>query len=306
MFSIHRVEKQSAEDLEPLGSKYKFWFSSEETRVLFKAEERGTGEDWAEKIACQLCELIGLPHIHYELAELYDRGVYIQPGVVCKTCAPPPLSLVLGNQLLLERDPQYPADEQRKYKVRAHTPDTVADVVRGLAAPAACWMTNVPIGIATALDVFVGYLLLDVWVANQDRHHENWGALRDVDVLRLAPTFDHGACLARNITDEERTERLTSKDQNRSVTAFSRRARSAFYSQATASKPLTTLEALTAFASFAVPAARTWLKRLGSVGQSMVEGIVNEVPDKRMTRITKDFTLRLLMTNQERLQKESL
>ena len=52
----------------------------------------------------------------------------------------------------------------------------------------------------TASDVFVGFILLDAWFANQDRHHENWGALRD-DVLRLAPTFDHGASLARFIAE---------------------------------------------------------------------------------------------------------
>jgi hypothetical protein len=232
-----------------------------------------------------------------------DCQLIIQPGVVCETCAPRPPSLVLGNQLLLERDPHYPADERRKYKVRAHTPDTVADVVSGLAPSAAGWMVNVPTGIATALDVFVGYLLLDAWIANQDRHHENWGALRD-DELRLAPTFDHGACLARNITDEDRKERLMSKDRNRTVAAFARRARSAFYAEATASKPLGTLEAFAAFARFALPAARTWLTRLAAVEQSALEGILAEVPNKRMTRIAKEFTLKLLMVNQERLGKE--
>ena len=30
-------------------------------------------------------------------------------------------------------------------------------------------------GIVSALDVFVGYLLLDAWIGNTDRHHENWG-----------------------------------------------------------------------------------------------------------------------------------
>jgi hypothetical protein len=212
--------------------------------------------------------------------------------------------LVLGNQLLLERDPQYPADEKRKYKVRAHTPDTVAEVVRGLAPPAARWMVNVPLGIVTALDVFVGYLLLDAWIANQDRHHENWGALRDLDDLRLAPTFDHGACLARNITDQERRERLTTKDQNRTIATFARRARSAFYPEATAARPLGTLEAFAAFARFDVPAAQTWLSRLTKVEHALLDGILAEVPNERMTRIAKEFTLELLLVNMERLGKE--
>jgi hypothetical protein len=305
MFSIQRVEKQAAEAVEPLGSKSKFWFSDGPRRMLFKAEERGTGEDWAEKVACHLCELLGLPHVHYELAELYDGGRYVQPGVVCETCSPRPLSLVLGNQLLLERDPLYPADNRSKYKVREHTPAAVAEVVGRLAPPAVGWMGNVPAGIETALDVFIGYLMLDAWIANQDRHHENWGALRD-DHLRLGPTFDHGACLARNISDQEREERLRTRDQNRTVAAFARRARSAFYALATAPRPLGTVEAFTAFAGFAAPAARIWLARLAEVGQPAIHRILDQVPDQRMSTIAKEFTLVLLMANQLRLGKEAV
>ena len=199
MFRIYRVDRRAAEAVEPLGTKWKFWFREGSRRMLFKAEERGTGEDWAEKVACQLCETLGLPHIHYELAEEYDGDRYIWPGVVCETCSPRPTSLVLGNQLLMALDPAYPAHKgSRKYKVREHTVDAVVDVVRRLASPSETWMSGVPRGVDTALDVFVGYVMLDAWIANQDRHHENWGALQD-DRLRLAPTFDHGASLAQSV-----------------------------------------------------------------------------------------------------------
>jgi hypothetical protein len=97
-------------------------------------------------------------------------------------------------------DPAYPAHESRKYKVREHTVGAVADVMCRLAAPSNFWMSGVPPGVDTALGIFVGYVMLDAWIANQDRHHENWGALQD-DQLRLAPTFDHGASLARNLSD---------------------------------------------------------------------------------------------------------
>ncbi len=75
-------------------------------------------------------------------------------------------------------------------------------------------------GMGENLDVFVGYVMPDAWIANQDRHHENLGALWDGEVLRLAPTFDHGAALARNPRDSERQERLTTRDGNRTVAAF--------------------------------------------------------------------------------------
>lgn len=31
-----------------------------------------------------------------------------------------------------------------------------------------------PEGISHARETFVGYLLLDAWIGNSDRHHENW------------------------------------------------------------------------------------------------------------------------------------
>lgn len=294
-----------AEAVETLGSKPKFWFSDGDRRMLFKAEERGTGEDWAEKVSCHLGGLLGLPHVHYELAEEYDGDTYLRPGVVCENCAPAPLSLVLGNELLLERDPAYPADVSQKYKVREHTVDAVAQVLQNLAPPSENWMRDVPVGIETALDVFVGYVMLDGWIANQDRHHENWAALPGND-LRLAPTFDHGASLARNISDDERLERLTTKDRNRTVAHFASRAKSAFYRRPTEPRPLTTFDACSAFAAFAPQAARRWLQRLGAIDQMSIRSVLDEVPNKRMSRIAKDFTLELLGLNREHLLTQTI
>lgn len=303
MFPLYRVDVRSAEALEPLGqAKKNFWYHDDPRLMLFKPEERGTGEDWAEKISSHLCELLGLPHVRYELAELFDGGRYIQPGVICETCSPAPLSLVLGNQLLLARDPQYPSDDSKKYKVREHTVQSVAVAVMELAPPSAVWMEHVPAGIETAIDIFVGYVMLDAWIANQDRHHQNWAALRDDD-LRLAPTFDHGAALARNLGDIERHERLTAKDKNRRIPVFAEKATSAFYAVTTDSKPLKTFEAFVAFAQYARGVAKLWIDRLAATGLDEIPRILDEVPTKRMSRISKDFTLHLLKFNQERLLK---
>jgi hypothetical protein len=300
-FSIRRVDRSQAVAVEMLGSKPKFWFREEDRRLLFKAEDRGTGEDWAEVVACHLCAELCLPHVEYELAAEYDADRYLRPGVVCESMAPEPVTLVLGNEMLLAVDPQYP--KEQRFKVRQHTVEAVSDVVSRLATPPEAWSVDLPAGVNSALDVFVGYVMLDAWIANQDRHHENWGALWDGSELRLAPTFDHGAALARNLLDSERTERVTTKDRNRTVAAFCRRGRSSFYGSAAESRPLETREAFLSFAPKAPQAAKVWLNQLADVNRDAVWAILEKVPPERMSDTCRQFTMELLATNQQRLME---
>ena len=126
-FPIRNVDRNQAESVETVGSKPKFWFRDGERRLLFKADDRGTGEDWAEMIVCELCRLIGLPHVEYELATEVDGEQSIRPGVVCENMSPPPAELVLGNELLLAIDPQYPTAQRFKVRVRFTVPQIRRD-----------------------------------------------------------------------------------------------------------------------------------------------------------------------------------
>ncbi len=299
VFPIRRVDRSLAQAVETLGSKPKFWFREGESRLLFKADDRGTGEDWAEVVACHLCHLLGLPHVEYELAAEYDGEQRIRPGVVCANMAPASVALVLGNELLLALDPEYP--RVQRFRVRQHTVEAVMDIVAALAPPQEAWLSGTPVGVQSALDVFAGYVMLDAWIANQDRHHENWGALRDGSAMHLAPTFDHGAALARNLLDAEREERLTTKDRNRTVAAFAQRGRSAFYGSAADPRPLGLREAFLAFAERVPGAAAAWREQLRGVNREAVSGILERVPAERMTEICKRFTMELLLTNQQRV-----
>jgi hypothetical protein len=157
-----------------------------------------------------------------------------------------------------------------------------------------------PPGIGSALDIFVGYGMLDAWIANQDRHHENWGGLL-LTFLHLAPTFDHGAALGRNLTDDDRRGRLSTKDRNRTVAAFAQRGRSAFYQAGKDDRSLGTLEAFSAFGERAPAAKQSWLERLLAVNPDEVSSILDKVPMERMSPVCKEFTLALLNENRRRL-----
>jgi len=110
-YPIIVVPDEAGESIEQLGTKRKFWFNDK--RLLFKQGRPGTGENWAEKVACELCGLLQLPHAHYDLAVW--RG---QPGVVTTSFLPPQWRLVHGNELLARIYPDYLTNQ--RYKRRQH------------------------------------------------------------------------------------------------------------------------------------------------------------------------------------------
>ncbi len=133
---------------------------------LYKQARPNIGEDWAEKVAAELCNLLGLPHAEYELAETWEgnRGV-VSPKFLD---AEEGEILINGNELLIPIVPNY--NTFATYGASQHTIDVVLKAIENesIKLPPA-W--TAPSIIKTAGDVFVGYLLFDAWIGNGDRHH---------------------------------------------------------------------------------------------------------------------------------------
>lgn len=285
--------------MEPLGTKYKFWYRDHDHGLmLFKEGRPGTGENWCERIACELAALLGMPHATYELATYEGRQ-----GVVSRSLVDRDARIIHGNELLAALVTDYTQGE--RYRNPNHTLRRVLAYLRaggGLLGAPYGWPASDRI--RTPLDFFVGYLLFDAWIANQDRHDENWGVLRMNDgKLFLAPSFDHGSSMARNEPDERRVLRLETKDMPRHISTFVQTARSAvFPSGPNASpQPLSTLEAFVQAASQSPHAAAEWRERLESIDIRTVEAVIARVPAGWMTEPARRFTAELLRLNQERI-----
>lgn len=296
-FPTRRVDRENAVSTEYLGSKPKFWFRSGDLELLFKAEIRGTGEDWAEVVASHLCDRLGLPHVRYELAAEFFNNQYQNPGTICENIAPRPLVLFLGNDLLLAEDAAYP--KQQRFKVQQHCRLAVSDAV---------WVFRPPVGeqdmpsvCRTAGGAFIGYLMLDAWIANTDRHHENWGVVWDGKIGRLAPTFDHGAAFGHSLLDAERIERLRTRDRNRTIESFASRGTSALYISDDSPKPMGLIEAFRAFGELDSNSADAWLAVLAGINIDEISDILERVPNERISPVGREFTIKLLDTNRQRL-----
>lgn len=294
-YPIIRVLDDAADITEALGTKPKFWYDA--GRMLYKEGRSGSGDHWAEKVCCEICKLLGLPHADYELAEWRGRQ-----GVVTPNFVPEGGRLVLGNELLAKKITGYAA--MSRFGVRQHT---VRAVMIVLGAPA----IGPPAGFAfsselpRARDFFVGYLMLDALVGNQDRHHENWGLVvgpRDpVNDIRLAPSFDHASSLGRNERDEERKRRLSTRDRGSQIDAYVRRARSAFFLSSASPNPLSTLAAFKEGGRLARRAEAYWLRRLQGLEMADFASIFDGLPSSEISIPARDFALAMLEANRSRL-----
>ena len=304
-YPIHDVTPWESAVVEKLGTKEKEWLRAPDGRLwLFKLPRASTGDDWAEKAAAELAVLLELPHARVELAvRSGQRGsiglnfTYEGDREVWK--------LALGNEHLFRLDASYPRDTKRG--VRGHTVDRVLDLLEQRAVPPP---SATPDPRMSSMDVFAGYLLLDAWIGNQDRHHENWGVLYRIDategpVRELAPSYDHAACLGQILTDEERTGRLGTRDRKYAIETWAAKARSALYLDEGSSKLLSTFAAFERAAARYPRGARFWLERLEAIPASKVGETLDALPESCITPAARRFASRLLDVNRQSLLRSS-
>jgi hypothetical protein len=291
-FPIIEVPDNAAQAQEAMGTKFKFWYTHPDLGdCLFKRARPNTGEDWSEKIAAELCEQLGIPHATYELATWQD-----QPGTITPTLLSKNTDLLHGNDILASLVSSYPRGQS--YQVSQHTLSIVLRAINlpGVKLPLD-W--SPPPGINSAIAVFIGYLLLDAWIGNGDRHHENWGFQIQLPqgIAHLSPTYDHASCLGRELLDTTCQERL---DKN-TIGQYAKRSRSAFYRQEGERHPMLTFDVFNAVAQSYPQSAQIWLERLAQISAESILQLFKQIPPDRISAPALEFATEMLEINKTRL-----
>ncbi|KGK15919.1 HipA domain-containing protein [Vibrio navarrensis] len=300
-YSIIDISDQDIDGFEQMGTKSKFWYTDSHTgkEYLFKSihtqDAKGQpierkGEDWAEKIACEVAELLGVPHAKYDLAS--HKG---QRGIRSEKFTLKGENMFFGNQLIEHVVNTINATLERGQ--RSQTISRVAVIMEQLIQyPPKSW--NPTDNIKSALDVFIGYLLLDVLISNQDRHSENWAMIVHGNTISLAPSFDHAASLGRNESIEKMKHRLTTNDEGQQLHTYVGKSKSWFYFK---DKRLKTLEAFAHMGYIQKQATLEWLSRLEAITNEQLISVVARVPDSLMTITEKTFCSGILIANKARI-----
>jgi hypothetical protein len=247
-------------------------------------------EDCSEKLASELGNLLEIPCAHVELARRDGRR-----GSVSRDLRPGEFwQLQPGSALLAGRDPSYIAAVPGR---KGHSLEKIQDAL------SEC---DVPPGFQNddsldSFDVFAGYLLFDAWIANQDRHEDNWSVLIPPTGggQYLAPSYDHGSTLGFNLRDE-RCEQICSRG---GLETWATRGVAHRFEPPSGDHPPTLVE----FAREALRRANPqvmayWMTKLEEVNDAAVGELVDGVSG--MSQPVRTFTRELLALNRRRLLNE--
>jgi hypothetical protein len=180
------IDRRSFLRLEDVGMREKNWLKLNGIDHMFKENLRFTGEDWAEVLAARICSVLQIPHASYKYAHSTNRNGEKVNGVLTESIVGTNQNLTLANELLLAKNPAYPLNTQRFYKTSEHCLTAISNALESLEPPVETYFTTY-----STKEHFAGYLFLDSIIGNQDRHHQNWGAIVINENSYLAPTFDH-------------------------------------------------------------------------------------------------------------------
>ncbi|MCU1052964.1 MULTISPECIES: hypothetical protein [Stenotrophomonas maltophilia group] len=306
MLDVVSVDARDLETFEQLGSKDKFWY--DDRKYLFKARRPETGEDWAEVVAAQIADRIGLPHARYDLAEAInlpaagpEEGARESRGVRSLNFTPWDGRLVVGNELIGPSPSESAARAVKAAQRRSfHTPSRIYGLLVRMSFLELPIDWQSPDELMTPIGVMAGYLMFDVLIANQDRHEENWGFVTCNNHVYLAPTFDHASSLGRELRDEKRAGKLRSVAEEHGVAGYASKARSQMHDKKTGER-LSTVAAFLEFGAFCQEASRYWLSQLGGLDEEYFRRLFSEIPDTHITDVGREFAIRLLMENKKRL-----
>ena len=183
MFPIYDISGFVSQLPENIGSKEKRWVMPPRQHELphrphlFKIGRENTGENWVERVCCEIGKALRLPCANYEFAVHGNER-----GVISETFVPLGARLFLGNLLLSTIVDGYKGT--KRFKQIEYKLSRVLNLIRRFPG------MNPPMGweegqdALAAYEFFIGYLVLDALVGNTDRHHENWVSWRGRTVIR--------------------------------------------------------------------------------------------------------------------------
>ena len=303
-YPIIEISPEWIIEQEQLGTKDKFWVNTEEQKELgnnlwlLKFPKEGTGMHWAEKVAYEITQVMGIKSPKVELAILEGKI-----GSLTKNFAVDGYKLYHGNQILGNLFADY--DESQKFRQNDHTIGSIFQAIDTI-------FVN-PESANNAKEQFASYLVFDALICNVDRHHENWGITRKLIadgkyIGHLAPSFDHASSMGRELHDMPSEQNKQSRYRylnELGMEKYLQRGRGPIFVDGTGSKGPSPLELVKRCLEIEglAPYFKKGLKSLSNLNESNIIEIITQVPDQWMGALAKDFARELLYATLHQLNE---
>ena len=295
-YAIVEIQPEWVIAEEDMGSKPKFWYraSADDPEWLFKYPQVNTGQHWAEKIAAELANAIGIPHAPVELAKFQHTH-----GSATESFMQDDRELIHGNQVLAGQLLDYDPDKQ--FRQSDHTLENIfAALERVFPSPHSA---------DHAKQRIAEYLLLDALIGNTDRHHENWGILRRVDSNEqpetVAPTFDHASSLGRELLDEGAGKSRRRILEESRIAHYSEAGRGAIFWQSSDRRGISPLELVRRAVARYPGIFRPALTRFDDLHEDVLRRLVARIPEAWMSDLSRMFAVELMGYNLNQIKRIS-
>jgi hypothetical protein len=250
------------------GRRPKEWLLEPETRrrALFKSVVHHPAEVAAERVASEVGHLLGVPTAETALAVRHATR-----GIISFRVTAGDEALIDGGDLLLRVDPTF---------VRARARTHSFQLVSRALPP-------------ELLSAFVDLLVLDATIGNSDRHQDNWSIVQAPPALiRIAPSYDHGSSLGRDIREELIEEGFSSDALDKYIA--NGRSRVGWLTETGATKRLRHIDLLKKIGRAHPELIAASVLRLRGIVRTQTDHIVEELPDEFAGPKRKDLMKELL------------
>ena len=327
--------------LESRGTREKFWIFIPDEQILphelnlwlLKFPRRDTGEHWAEKIAAEVGDLIGVKCARVELAncdgelaticgsfdpdnfyELYDYFVdetdymdadYLRPTNSEWSRDVDQIDIegsifMPGSEILASKIHRYDTSREAQFRQRDHNVSNIIKAVKETVNGEDDQARQDSNDVLTSL---ASYALLDGLIGNMDRHHENW-MIRDeisngVRRFSAAPSYDHASSLGRELENERRARILDSDG----ILNYLSRGHGGVFGDRGQNRAPSPLETANYISQRWPEYTQPTLQRIGELPDTEIRTIIDRVPTEFMGDIAKEFAYQIIVTSKTELLK---
>ena len=245
----------------------------------------------------EVADLIGVRCAEVQLARFGDML-----GTQSSAFAEPEWLRVHGNEVMAEGIPGY--DGSRGSGRGDHS-------IRNMALAVSRWAERHDLDPQATVGDLASYAILDGLIGNTDRHHENWMFFYRPErrSYQLAPSYDHGSSLGRELQDVSRRVSRSRSDilasdrvLNYLLGGGSPRG---VYIRSDCPKAPSPLVAARLLCRWPPDVARPWLERLEAATERAFRNVIDRVPDEFISPVARDFAHRTLTVSREELLRSA-